>query len=176
MAEPEAKPEPKEVEENAEPPLTYKVDSSQFLQILFLLLTLARCLDFLDALCNSFRCCCSVSQKWTLKVSIHCEACKRKVKRVLKDVEGWFRSFVSLIFLVPLFVSHFVFLSVLRLHLRFSVNWKKFWCFCNGDFSNLPPLYLSLELVMSYFLAYSFLSNFIYAINGVSKNLNSFSL
>ncbi|XP_023537434.1 heavy metal-associated isoprenylated plant protein 36 [Cucurbita pepo subsp. pepo] len=50
MAEPEAKPELKEIEEHAEPPLVYKT--------------------------------------WILKVSIHCEACKRKVKRVLKDVEG----------------------------------------------------------------------------------------
>ncbi|XP_022150753.1 heavy metal-associated isoprenylated plant protein 36-like [Momordica charantia] len=58
MAEPEAKPEPKEVEEIAEPPLIYKT--------------------------------------WILKVSIHCEACKRKVKRVLKDVEGVYETDIDL--------------------------------------------------------------------------------
>ncbi|XP_038889488.1 heavy metal-associated isoprenylated plant protein 36-like [Benincasa hispida] len=58
MAEPEGKPEPKEVEENPEPPLIYKT--------------------------------------WILKVSIHCEACKRKVKRVLKDVEGVYETDIDL--------------------------------------------------------------------------------
>lgn len=58
MAESVAKPEPKEVEENPEPPLIYKT--------------------------------------WILKVSIHCEACKRKVKRVLKDVEGVYETDIDL--------------------------------------------------------------------------------
>ncbi|KAA0048026.1 heavy metal-associated isoprenylated plant protein 36 [Cucumis melo var. makuwa] len=58
MAEQEPKPEPKEVEENLEPPLIYKT--------------------------------------WILKVSIHCEACKRKVKRVLKDIEGVYETDIDL--------------------------------------------------------------------------------
>lgn len=89
MAEPEAKPEPKEVEEIAEPPLIYKVVSisatlfcKSITHPFFNLSLYGFSVD--DSVIFSFL----FHQTWILKVSIHCEACKRKVKRVLKDVEG----------------------------------------------------------------------------------------
>ncbi|GMI79335.1 HEAVY METAL ASSOCIATED PROTEIN 10 [Hibiscus trionum] len=54
----EPKPVSKEVEENQEPPLKYKV--------------------------------------WVLKVSIHCEGCKRKVEKTLRNIEGVYEAYADL--------------------------------------------------------------------------------
>lgn len=81
-SKPEAKPESsKEVEENQEPPLKYKVNH------VFAFFLKKKKLRFHQTLFlhHSFPC---FPQAWVLKVSIHCEGCKRKVEKTLRNIQG----------------------------------------------------------------------------------------
>lgn len=81
----EAKAEPKEIEEISQPPLKYKVLNEAMVnfcehqpysfQKMFRLLHVS----------NIFF---SVLQTWVLRVSVHCEGCKKKINKSLKQMEG----------------------------------------------------------------------------------------
>lgn len=82
MSTTETKPEPKVLEENPEP-LKYTVQiTAVFIHITHLFQIVFVSIPFVSYDCLL------CFQTWVLKVSIHCEGCKRKVKKVLRNIDG----------------------------------------------------------------------------------------